>query len=237
VPHTTVRDKPSEDGRLPLAHVSDQLRKLVPDGREDLSQAAAFEIGRLLALSQPSVISALMRWRRQRFTVARVARLAELIRPGIAELLPNVEWLKQPDLGDLVSKELVRAAGTDPERVLAPSRPLADPARPLDLRGNSLDTVLARGLGIPAAAIQALRGEQSAGVEQLGLGALSELKNSDVTLGHAADAEFDGESLEQLARGLTDVVEHFANNALAASGAVPSAGFDPGRNFRGGGRP
>ena len=34
--------------RLPLAHSSDQLRIVIPDGREDVSLATAFEIGRLL---------------------------------------------------------------------------------------------------------------------------------------------------------------------------------------------
>ena len=54
----------------PLAHTADQLRVVVPDGREDISLAAAFEIGRLLALSQPSMIAALMRWRQQGYQVA-----------------------------------------------------------------------------------------------------------------------------------------------------------------------
>ena len=38
-PHPTTRDAPDADGRLPLAHASDQLRRIVPDGREDLSLA------------------------------------------------------------------------------------------------------------------------------------------------------------------------------------------------------
>ena len=59
VPHPTARDKPDSDGRLIVAHAADQLRRVVPDGREDLSFAAAYEIGRLLALSQLSIVSAL----------------------------------------------------------------------------------------------------------------------------------------------------------------------------------
>src|SRR5690606_20678835 len=72
-PHVMVRDRDpdTEDGRRPLAHTSDQLRRVVPDGREDLSLAAAFEIGRLLALSHPAIVAALMRWRREQFGAAR----------------------------------------------------------------------------------------------------------------------------------------------------------------------
>ena len=57
--------------RLPLAHAADQLRAVVPDRREDLSLAAAFEIGRLLALSQPSMVAALLRWRQDHYLRAR----------------------------------------------------------------------------------------------------------------------------------------------------------------------
>jgi hypothetical protein len=54
----TVKDAAATEP-LPLAHSADQLRRTIPDGREDLALAAAFEIGRLLALSQLSVVSAL----------------------------------------------------------------------------------------------------------------------------------------------------------------------------------
>jgi len=64
-PHPMTAD------RLALAHAADQLRIIVPDGREDISLAAAFEIGRLLALARPSMISALLRWRQTGFQTAR----------------------------------------------------------------------------------------------------------------------------------------------------------------------
>ena len=54
----------------PLAHHADQLRRVVPDGSEDLGYAAAFEMGRLLALSQPGVVAALGRWRQEAFGAA-----------------------------------------------------------------------------------------------------------------------------------------------------------------------
>lgn len=66
-PHPTDTTAP----RLPLAHAADQLRIVVPDGREDLSLASAFEIGRLMALSHPSLVDSLLRWRQQRFQQVR----------------------------------------------------------------------------------------------------------------------------------------------------------------------
>ncbi len=74
VPQPTVRTMPVA-GTLPLAHTGDQLRRVVPDGHEDLSQAAGFEIGRLLALSRPGVVAALARWRQELFGAARVQQL------------------------------------------------------------------------------------------------------------------------------------------------------------------
>ena len=49
---------------LPLLHASDQARLVGPDGRENLALATAFEIGRLLALAEPSVVAALLIWRK-----------------------------------------------------------------------------------------------------------------------------------------------------------------------------
>src|SRR5207248_1459993 len=70
-------------GVLPLAHTGDQLRKVVPDGREDISLAAMFEIGRLLALSKPTLVAALMDWRRELFGAARARELTELLAGGL----------------------------------------------------------------------------------------------------------------------------------------------------------
>ena len=55
-PAAVPRAEPPAPGQPPpLAHHADQLRRVTPDGQEDLGYAAAFEIGRLLALSQPGV--------------------------------------------------------------------------------------------------------------------------------------------------------------------------------------
>jgi hypothetical protein len=142
--HPTVREQADKAGRLPLAHTSDQLRIVVPDGREDVSLAAAFEIGRLLALSQPAVVNALMRWRREQFGAQRAAELAaEALIPILGGLLDH----RQPGLGALVGRQVVLATAQQPDKVLAPARPLVDPGRPLTYARGDLNALIANGLG------------------------------------------------------------------------------------------
>jgi hypothetical protein len=149
VPHPTDRDQPDPEGRLIVAHAADQLRLVVPDGREDLSYAAAFEIGRLLALSQLSIVSALLRFRHEQFGAGRVKHLIETIVPDA--LLPAVDDLF--DLSHLVGSGLLDKVAAQPAAVAGPPRPVADPGRPLEFQGN-LDTVVAAGLGLDRQAIQ-----------------------------------------------------------------------------------
>ncbi len=138
--------------RLPLAHSSDQLRIVVPDRREDVSLATGFEIGRLLALSRPSIVAALMRWRADRFAVARRRNLldeinvwveAELGRP--IDVDPDV--LLDTEFGYDVVFELIRHATAKPETVFGQPLPLHRPGRPLELDRQPAE-VLAVGLGI-----------------------------------------------------------------------------------------
>ena len=149
VPHPTDREQPDENGRLPVAHAADQLRRVVPDGREDLSYAAAYEIGRLLALSQLSIVSALLRFRAEQFGIARVKHLLESIVPPA--LLPSFDDLY--DLGHLVARSLTGKVAAHPGPVVGSSRPVADPGRPLEIRGG-LDAVVAEGLGLDLDAIR-----------------------------------------------------------------------------------
>jgi hypothetical protein len=149
VPHPTDRDVPGEDGRLPVAHSADQLRRVLPDAREDLSHAAAYEIGRLLALSQLSIVSALLRFRQEQFGRGRIKHLLESIIPGV--LLPPGDHLY--DLGRLVETGLLHKVAASPTRVVGPPRPVADPGRPLDFAGG-LDAVVAEGMGLDLGAIR-----------------------------------------------------------------------------------
>ena len=86
---------PASGERLPLAHAADQLRAVIPDRREDISLAAAFEIGRLLALSRPAMVAALLRWRQTQFQLAR----SGAIWGGIKDHLPFDDLVVDGDIG------------------------------------------------------------------------------------------------------------------------------------------
>jgi hypothetical protein len=149
-----------------------------PDGREDLSYAAGFEIGQLLALSQPSVVAALNQWRRQHFAAATTAALADYLAGVAPDLLADLfrradplvdhAWTvpdglpgpatpEDPRAAAGVGRRFVRgllsALGDEPTD-LAPARPLADPGFPVDEPGLIFDTQrdlrLAVGLALPA---------------------------------------------------------------------------------------
>jgi hypothetical protein len=150
VPFPTVRDTPV-GGRLPVAHAADQLKRVVPGGREDVALAAAYEIGRLLGLSQLSIVGALTRFRAAQFGAGRIRAVVG----GIVDLdLPALtDRLDQFDLGRFVALAVLGGVATSTGTVLGPRRPLADPGRELRV-GADLDQVVAAGLGLDLAAVR-----------------------------------------------------------------------------------
>lgn len=108
IPEPTDRPAAREDGGLPLAHHADQLRRVTPDGLEDLTYAAAFEIGRLLALSRPSVVAALNRWRQEKFAAATTAVVAQQVLDRMPERLRDVFLRADPivDAGRVTHPDL-----------------------------------------------------------------------------------------------------------------------------------
>tara|TARA_R110002167_G_scaffold63321_27_gene178948 strand:+ start:1260 stop:3299 length:2040 start_codon:yes stop_codon:yes gene_type:complete len=148
VPHPT---KNTGADRLKLAHSSDQLRVVIPDGREDLSLATAFEIGRLLTLSQPSIIAALMRWRQADYHAARLRSLMVSNRNLWEELLGvGFEKIDLHKIGPLAGRFFADAIVKNPEQFLGNPRPRVTPGRPLEFEGKAT-TLLARGLGLKPA--------------------------------------------------------------------------------------
>ena len=121
VPHPMKRDQPV-DGLLPLAHSADQLRRTIPDGSDDLGYPAAFEIGRLLALSQLSIVSALLRFRGEQFGQERVRQVVDAFVP-FKDLLVNVD----ASLGRLVSHTLMEALGDEDRHHDRPDPPCGRP--------------------------------------------------------------------------------------------------------------
>ncbi|MFT3666669.1 hypothetical protein [Piscinibacter sp.] len=148
VPFPTPRDSNAKDEPLALAHSADQLRRVIPDGREDLALAAAFEIGRLLALSQLSVVSALLRFRAEQFGAGRVREILGELMPFA---LPDLRD-QRVDLGRFVAMQVLPVLAKNTERMIGPQRPVADPGRPLRVDGD-LDKLVAAGLGFDLAAL------------------------------------------------------------------------------------
>ena len=135
--------------RLALAHSADQLRIVVPDGREDLSLASAFEIGRLLALSRPSATAALLRWRQGAYQVSRTRTTWSVLDQAVfggllAQLDPTLVAVDS-----LLAKQFVGAMVKNPERVLGPPSLLVRAGRRVLGLGDPA-TVLAAGFGLPA---------------------------------------------------------------------------------------
>lgn len=209
--HLTTRPVPDADGQLPLAHTSDQLRRIVPDGREDLSLAAAFEIGRLLALSQPSVVAALMRWRREQFGAERARQLAAAAAQKLAAVAPALKG-RVEDLGHLVGKQLVLAVAQAPDKVFASNRPLVDPGRPLQYLTGKLDDIIAAGFGIKLDTVKAATSV---------LGVAAALSKIDVP---QAKTNFDANANAQLKAGLSAAVEKVAGDAIRSPDRLASTG-------------
>jgi hypothetical protein len=122
-------------------HSADQARRVSPDtGAEDISYAAAFEVGRLLAAADGKFAQAVMQWRREAYkqsaraaTIARVASLASATLPTtLAETLHTalspiistaaaaVVVKSDPPIADAYGLHAVAAApGLDPSALAA----------------------------------------------------------------------------------------------------------------------
>jgi hypothetical protein len=132
---------PTSGERLPIAHSSDQLRAVVADSREDISLAAAFEIGRLLALSRPSMVAALLRWRQTQFQVARAGGIFD------KSTFPFPDMVFGPDFRYELESKLRHLIVVNPDDLLGPHRTLITPGDPIDWGGEAYDLV-AKGFGL-----------------------------------------------------------------------------------------
>ena len=152
------RPEPDATGYLPMAHAADQVRIVTPDGREDLSYASAFEIGRLLALSSPSVVGALQRWRQEAYGAARADTLGQAVVSALPEslrtrlqaadaLAANTPTAQANAIGSRLARGLLDVLGGDPAAV-APARALVDPGAAAAAVSDVGDGGVLAGLGV-----------------------------------------------------------------------------------------
>ena len=135
----TPREVTRRPATIPFA-AADQALRVATDGVEDLTEAAAFEIGRLLALASPRYVAALRTWARDGFVTRRSARrLSDLSLPVGAglDLAPATTALN-----------LLSRLAADDARVLGPQVPVVDLGSLSDQAGAVEPVALAAGLGL-----------------------------------------------------------------------------------------
>jgi hypothetical protein len=146
VPRPVTRTEPDEHGLLALLHTSDQARRVGPDGRENLALAVAFEIGRLLALAEPSVVAALLTWRKEGYDAARRGVMIALD----PELGPVLDANVGHGLAARAGNGLIVSLGAQGAARLGPPRPPIAAGRPIDaIDGAEPLKTLAAGFAMP----------------------------------------------------------------------------------------
>jgi hypothetical protein len=158
-PHQLLRNPLAEEAQFPvLAHVSDHLRMMTPEGREDVSLAVAFETGRLLALSHPSFVASMLRWRAENFGAARARSNQRAVIGARLDLLGR--FLSDEDVArifaaleqGLLAREmegaLFREIDLLKERVVSQPVPVAAAGLTVPGLAGDFTAILADGLGL-----------------------------------------------------------------------------------------
>ncbi len=205
VPHPTVN---SAADRLPLAHAADQLRVVIPDGREDLSLASAFEIGRLLALANPNMVAALLRWRQLHYaTVRRATIWAE--NALLLGALDGFAVSRRVTGGSGVdlSRAIMRSVTARPAQFLGRPRALVDPGRALPFEGAPA-ALLAGAFGLPP-----LRGDPSSILATLQKAPVRVAKVGDLP-GRLPGTVFTERDVAVLSRALDSKLERIVTDTL-----------------------
>jgi hypothetical protein len=139
-----------------LAHASDQLRAVGPDGRENDALAIAFEIGRMLVAAQPGVVAALLDWRRRGYAQARFPALLDAGASALHARLAGVLAEDRAVFSAGVAAGVLAGVGADGAAALGPRRPLVDPVN-VGVKG-ALSDVVARGFGLDASLVASVLG-------------------------------------------------------------------------------
>jgi hypothetical protein len=142
-PVAILRPAPTDPAGV-MAWASDQLRRVGPDGREEVSLAVAYELGRTMAAAQPGVIAALLAWRAAGYSLSRVTALLASGGSAVHEQLAAVLAQESPDFSGAVTAELLAGIGA---AALGPVRPASSPPSVLPT-GQSLSQTIAQGFGL-----------------------------------------------------------------------------------------
>lgn len=128
-------------------HVADALRRIAEEGRFEVGEAAAFEVGRLLALSAPATVAALRDWRARGFARERARRF--VVASTLATLADEFMHLAGETaaggvLARALERGLVRTVGAvDVLDEVVPRVNPVDPLPELDLLADPAATVAA----------------------------------------------------------------------------------------------
>ncbi|MEQ6899110.1 hypothetical protein [Microbacterium sp. KR10-403] len=228
MPTPSVRDGDDVDpAHPPLAHAADQLRRVTPDGLQDLTYAAAFEIGRLLALSRPGVVAQLNRWRRERFADAAHAAVTGAIGGRLTGTLKGVfdlpdplaaVALHPPTAPEPVSgRQMVRgllSVIADAAGAVASPRPPAPAGHAVDdvqVLAHARGTRLAAGLALPAG-VDLAADLQTVAATLRAAPVTTAAASGDLTLARAA--------LEEAAAALVDAASALDAGDIAAADII-----------------
>jgi hypothetical protein len=144
-----------------LAHSADQLRRAGPDGREDISLAVAFELGRIMAAAQPGVIAALLGWRQDNYDDARLGSLLALGGTPVHQQLATVLAENLPVFSAGVSAGVLSALGGNDASAVGPVRPVIEPPAVPGIAGSTAEAIAA-GFGLDPGMVAAVVGQPGA---------------------------------------------------------------------------
>lgn len=117
-------------------HTADQARSVGGDGIEALAEAGAFEVGRMMALADPSFLQEVLRWRREGFRLLRAAGLLDKV--GLTDLL--LDDLYATNLGRKLGAAIFSQLAVDDVAGLGP---LIDPVAELGLLEQDAEVIAA----------------------------------------------------------------------------------------------
>ncbi|MCK8462473.1 hypothetical protein MUY35_01250 [Aliiroseovarius sp. S1339] len=217
--HELLRNPLADEEPFPiLAHVSDHLRMMTPDGREDVSLAVAFETGRLMAMSQPSFVAALQRWRAETFGAARAKATAGLNLADKLDLLGRLDEFADIDvllervrlggIGDILTGGLFDELDKAREAAVSQPVPLVRPGDPIAVLADGFTEKLATGLGLDHDLTKSLAGDA------FDLGAVNQLKQTTPRVVEDVAYDVDGRVNELLDARLVEGVRIIAETAV-----------------------